>query len=104
MLWQEDGVPIKTISEKCGLAITSLTTMLERMEKSGLIVRQQDPTDKRKTLLFLTDKAKALKDDYDSISDKMGEIFYQGFTENEIRTFEAHLEKIRLNLEGWQPK
>lgn len=37
-LWQEDGVPIKTVSEKCGLAITSLTTMLERMEKSGLIL------------------------------------------------------------------
>ena len=33
-LWQEDGVPIKTVSEKCGLAITSLTTMLERMEKN----------------------------------------------------------------------
>ena len=50
-LWQEDGVPIKTVSEKCGLAITSLTTMLERMEKSGLIRREQDQQDKRKTLL-----------------------------------------------------
>jgi hypothetical protein len=28
----------------------------------------------------------------------------QGFTEDEIRTFEACLERIRLNLEGWQPK
>lgn len=35
-LWQEDGVPIKTISDKCGLAITSLTTMLERMERQAL--------------------------------------------------------------------
>ena len=104
VLWQEDGVPIKTISEKCGLAITSLTTMLERMEKSGLIIRQQDPGDKRKTLLFLTDMAKALKDDYDAISDRMSEIYYQGFTEDEIRAFEACLERIRLNLEGWQPK
>ncbi len=33
VLWQEDGVPIKTISEKSGLAITSLTTMLERTKK-----------------------------------------------------------------------
>ena len=74
------------------------------MEKSGLIIRQQDSGDKRKTLLFLTDKAKALKDDYDSISDRMSDIFYQGFTEDEIRTFEEHLERIRLNLEGWQPK
>ena len=104
VLWQEDGVPIKIISERCGLAITSLTTMLERMEKSGLIIRQQDSGDKRKTLLFLTEKAKALKEDYDSISDRMSDIFYQGFTEDEIRTFEDHLERIRLNLEGWQPE
>ena len=40
VLFQEDGVPIKTVSEKCGLAITSLTTMLERMEKGGLILRR----------------------------------------------------------------
>ena len=102
VLWQEDGVPIKTISERCGLAITSLTTMLERMEKSGLIIRQQDSGDKRKTLIFLTDKAKTLKEDYDAVSDRMSAIFYQGFTEKEIRTFEEHLERIRLNLEGWQ--
>ena len=104
VLWQEDGVPIKTIAERCGLAITSLTTMLERMEKSGLIIRQQDSGDKRKTLIFLTDKAKALKEDYDAISDRMSAIFYQGFTEEEIRNFEEHLERIRLNLERWQPE
>ena len=104
VLWQEDGVPIKTISERCGLAITSLTTMLERMEKSGLIIRQQDSGDKRKALIFLTDKAKALKKDYDAVSDRMSTIFYQGFTEEEIRNFEEHLERIRLNLEGWQPE
>ena len=104
VLWQEDGVPIKTIAERCGLAITSLTTMLERMEKSGLIIRQQDSGDKRKTLIFLTDKAKALKEDYDAVSDRMCAIFYQGFTEEEIRNFEEHLERIRLNLEGWQPE
>lgn len=104
VLWQEDGVPIKTIAERCGLAITSLTTMLERMEKTGLIIRQQDSGDKRKTLIFLTDKAKALKEDYDAVSDRMSAIFYQGFTEEEIRTFEEHLERIRLNLEGWQPE
>ena len=104
VLWQEDGVPIKTIAERCGLAITSLTTMLERMEKSGLIIRQQDSGDKRKTLIFLTDKAKALKEDYDAVSDRMSAIFYQGFTEEEIRNFEEHLERIRLKLEGWQPE
>ena len=60
VLWQQDGVPIKTVSDTCGLAITSLTTMLERMERQGLIRRESDSRDKRKTLLFLTDKARAL--------------------------------------------
>ena len=95
-LWQEDGVPIKTVSEKCGLAITSLTTMLERMEKSGLIRREQDQQDKRKTLLH------KLKVDYDDVSAGMGRIYYKGFSENEIVQFESYLERIQKNLEGWR--
>ena len=67
------------LSIKCGLAITSLTTMLERMENQGLISRVQSETDKRKTLLFLTEKAHALKGEYDSVSDEMGSIYYKGF-------------------------
>ena len=66
VLWQEDGISIRSLSTKCGLAITSLTTMLERMENQGLISRVQSETDKRKTLLFLTEKAHALKGEYDS--------------------------------------
>ena len=104
VLFQEDGVPIKTVSEKCGLAITSLTTMLERMEKNGLIQRRQDSADKRKTLLFLTDKARDLEQDYIAVSEEMGDIYYQGFTEEEVKAAEGYLDRIRLNLEGWQPK
>ena len=103
VLWQEDGVPIKTISEKSGLAITSLTTMLERMEKSELISRRQDEADRRKTLLFLTQKARNLKQDYDSVSEQMGEIYYDGFTKKEIIEFESYLERIMNNLEKWRP-
>ena len=79
VLWQEDGISIRSLSTKCGLAITSLTTMLERMENQGLISRVQSETDKRKTLLFLTEKAHALKGEYDSVSDEMGSIYYKGF-------------------------
>ena len=104
VLFQGDGVPIKTVSEKCGLAITSLTTMLERMEKGGLILRKQDSVDKRKTLLFLTDKARSLEKEYIAVSEEMGDIYYQGFTADEVKAAEEYLNRIRLNLEGWQPK
>ncbi|MBR4164402.1 MAG: radical SAM mobile pair system MarR family transcriptional regulator [Solobacterium sp.] len=102
VLWQEDGISIKALSDRSGLAITSLTTMLERMEKQELIQRIRDKDDKRKTLLYLTEKAHSLQKDYDSVSDKMGDIYYHGFTKKEIIQFEKYLDRIRENLEGWK--
>ena len=99
VLWQRDGVPIKTVSDACGLAVTSLTTMLARMERQGLIRREPDSEDKRKTLLFLTGKAKALRADYDAVSDQMGALYYKGFTQDEVRQFEDCLLRIQRNLE-----
>ena len=99
VLWQEDGIPIKTLSENCGLAITSLTTMLERMEKQGLITRMQDPKDKRKTLLYLTETARLLKQDYDGVSDEMEQIYYRDFSREEIMEFEKYLDRVLKNLE-----
>jgi DNA-binding MarR family transcriptional regulator len=78
--------------------------MLERMDKGGLILRRQDSADKRKTLLFLTDKARNLEQDYIAVSEEMGDIYYQGFTADEVKAAEEYLNRIRLNLEGWQPK
>ena len=94
VLWQKDGISIRSLSVKCGLAITSLTTMLERMENQGLISRVPSETDKRKTLLFLTEKAHSLKGEYDSVSDEMGSIYYKGFSKEEITRFEECLDRI----------
>ena len=99
VLWQENGIPIRELSEKSGLAITSLTTMLERMENAGLIRRQQSGEDKRKTLLYLTEKARGLQKSYDAVSGEMTAIYYQGFSPEEIAQFESCLDRIRENLE-----
>ena len=90
------------LSDQCGLAITSLTSMLERMEKQGLLRRESDEKDKRKTLLFLTDRAYALREDYEAVSAQMGAVFYEGFSEEEIRLFESFLRRVLDNLEGGQ--
>jgi DNA-binding MarR family transcriptional regulator len=76
--------------------------MLERMENQGLIRRIQSESDKRKTLLYLTEKAHTLKDEYDEVSEQMSKIYYKGFEEDEVRQFEAYLDRIRKNLEEWQ--
>ena len=99
VLWQHEDISISSLSAKTSLANTTLTSMLDRMENSGLIVRKPDPTDRRSRLIALTDKAKALQHDYERVSQQMNERYYIGFNESEIRQFEAYLQRVLENLE-----
>ena len=99
VLWQHEDISISSLSAKTSLANTTLTSMLDRMENSGLIVRKPDPADRRSRLIALTDKAKALQHDYELVSQQMNERYYIGFTESEIRQFEAYLQRVLENLE-----
>lgn len=98
VLWQEDSLPIIEISKRTSLAKTTLTSMLERMEKAGHINRNFDLTNRRQILITLSPKAKILKDQYEKVSNQMSEIFYKGFSNSEITCFEKYLERIINNL------
>ena len=99
VLWQHEDISISSLSAKTSLANTTLTSMLDRMESSGLIIRKPDPTDRRSRLIALTDKARALQHDYERVSQQMNERYYIGFSESEIRRFEAYLQRVLANLE-----
>lgn len=99
VLWQHDGISISDLSAQTSLANTTLTSMLDRMEASGLVVRKSDPKDRRSKLIALTDKAKSLQEDYERISQEMSDLYYIGFSEQEISQFEAYLQRVLTNLE-----
>lgn len=99
VLWEEDCIPIHTLSRKTGLAKTTLTSMLDRLESSGHIQRIYDPADRRTVKIRLTDTARGLKEQYDNASEKMNAIFYEGFRDEEIAGFESSLQRILDNLE-----
>ncbi len=98
ILWQEDGVPIVELSRKTGLAKTSLTSMLERMENANLVMRIADQSDGRKILISLTETARKLSYEYNKISQEMNEIYYTGFSDDEIKVFENTLQRVLSNL------
>ena len=98
-LWNKDGISSKDIAAKTGLAINTLTNMLDKMETSDLIFRIQCDKDKRKKYIFLTPKGKALEDKSQVATEKMNEIFYTGFNSCEIEIFESYLRRIIANLE-----
>jgi hypothetical protein len=99
VLWENDGISNQELSKRSGLAMSSLTTMLERMEEKNLLTRKGCPKDKRKCLLFLTEYANSLKKEYDEISDKMTKLSFEGISEDERLVFEKTLENILHNLE-----
>ena len=98
-LWNKDGISSKDIAAKTGLAINTLTNMLDKMEASDLIFRIQCDKDKRKKYIFLTPKGKALEDKSQVATERMNEIFYSGFNSCEIEIFESYLRRIIANLE-----
>ena len=99
VLWQTDGVPISELSHQTGLATTSLTSMLDRMEASGLIRRERNDKDRRKVLIYLTDEARKLEESYNEVSDEMNAIFYEGFSEAEAQQLDECLNRVLANIE-----
>lgn len=98
VLWQQDGISMGELSQKSGLAKTTLTSMLDRMEQSGLLLRIPDKFDRRKALITLTDYARSLNQKYERVSDDMSKVYYKGFSDEDIDTFENFLKRILDNL------
>ena len=99
VLWKRDGIPIKELSKQTGLAMSSLTTMLNRLEAAGLIHRQPGDKDRREVLIFLTAASRALKLDYEFLMYDINSIYYKGFDIWEIIVFESYLRRILENME-----
>ena len=98
VLWDADNIPISELSAKTGLAQTTLTSMLDRLEASGHVQRVAAPGDRRKANIRLTDAARDLQSSYDAVSARMNEIFYEGFTDEEMIAFEDGLARVLNNL------
>lgn len=98
VLWDQDAIAINELSQKTGLANATLTSMLDRMEQKDLVSRRPDGGDRRKILIALTDKARSLQDAYEDVSRRMTDIYYQGFSDQEIVHFEDYLLRIVENL------
>ncbi len=59
ILWQEDGLQAAALGRRAGLEPSSMTGILDRMERDNLIQRLADPDDRRAQRIFLTDSGRA---------------------------------------------
>lgn len=62
VLWEHDNLTISEISDKLGLESNTITPLLQRMEKLGLVVRTRGAVDGRQRLVSLTKAGKAMEE------------------------------------------
>ncbi|MBQ6217691.1 MAG: MarR family transcriptional regulator [Erysipelotrichaceae bacterium] len=98
VLTNEGPMPIKDIGKATGLAKTSLTSMLDRMEKQGLIEKRENENDKRSTIIALNERAKSYKEVIEKVSQRVSKEYYKGLRAKEVERFEATLQKVLKNL------
>ena len=59
--WLEEGIPQSQIAASLRVEPPTATKMLQRMERSGLVERRADPRDARVSLVYLTERGRALE-------------------------------------------
>jgi DNA-binding MarR family transcriptional regulator len=56
VLWEKDSQPVNDIAHRLMLETNTVTPLLQRMEKQGLIIRKKGELDKRQQIVSLTKK------------------------------------------------
>lgn len=62
ILWEQDGVSLKHISDALGQKSGALTPVIKRMEADGLVQRLRGVDDDRSLSIALTEKGKKLRE------------------------------------------
>ena len=72
VLWEQDGLTVKTLGERLYLDSGTLTPLLTKLESKGLIIKQKDTKDSRETTIRLTGKGRELKEKIVVVPSSMG--------------------------------
>ena len=69
VLWEQDKQPVNDIARRLHLETNTVTPLLQRMEKQGLVTRKRGKEDTRQRIVSLTAQGKALEEQAKNIPD-----------------------------------
>ncbi len=102
VLWKKEGLTVGEISRQTSLAKNTVSVVVDGMVQKGLLERKINPENRRQTIISLTENAKAMREKYEAVSERMRVLFYQGFSEQELKQFEGYLARIRNTLAEYE--
>jgi DNA-binding MarR family transcriptional regulator len=83
-----------TIGKFTGMEKSSLTRMVDDLEKKGIVSRKTDPDDRRKVLVYLTEKGLNYYDYLNKITAEMADELLEFVDEKDVEDFVQSLETI----------
>ena len=89
----------RDFEKACGVRRSTATSILQLMEKNGLIVRESVPYDARLKKITLTEKALLLHRQIDSAFDELEEKLRASLSERELSCFFSVLQKIQKEVD-----
>jgi len=96
-LWNEDGLKANELGKRAGLEPSTMTGLLDRMERDGLVKREPDPNDRRAHRIHLTEEGvDAEVSATKVVSDTLEKVF-STIPEKDIETTKNVLRTILLN-------
>ena len=72
VLWEKDTQPVNDIAKRLYLETNTVTPLLQRMEKQGIITRAKGEKDARQMIVKLTKKGKMLQETLSEVPDTVG--------------------------------
>lgn len=95
LLWEQDNRIISEITERLHLETNTVTPLLQRMEKQGLIVRQKSQADSRQRIISLTGDGKRLEEQIKEVPNCLArELVESGMSEEELQSMIPLLDKF----------
>lgn len=97
-LFNKDNISISELSKNVLLDNSTLTGLIDRLEKAGLVLRIDTPNDRRSYQIILTEKAKAHKSTILTVMNEIESKMLEGCSEAEISTLRSILQRILVNF------
>ena len=101
-VWKNDGISQKDISEYCGKDKTSVTKIIDTLEKKNLVVRVTDQLDHRVKRVVLSQKGRELFISALPVMAQTRDELRSGISDKEIEALKSILNKIHKNLNDIQ--
>jgi DNA-binding MarR family transcriptional regulator len=97
-LWQQDGQGQQQLADCACKDKTSVTRLIDGLEKRNLVLRVADQNDRRNNLIYLTNKGKALQKELITLVQKTLTEAQQEIKPEHLRICKSTLVKVYQNL------